>query len=99
MPYASTNHYRRNKTRDTITYFCKIRGCNYSTVYSKVNLRNHIYARHTEEKDRPYQCKYFGCNRGFSQNSHLKSHNEKIHGLLPDEEILWKPNNIANFYE
>ena len=92
--HTSTSYYKKRRTEDHIAHVCPIEGCFWSTPYSKRHLQNHMYSKHTAEKDRPFQCKYHGCKRGFVQKSHLKRHNENVHGLLPEEEILWIPEKV-----
>ena len=53
--------------------------CSYTTSGPKCTLKNHMNSKHTEEKDRPYQCR--SCERGFAQKSHLNKHIVKVHGL------------------
>ena len=63
--------------------------CNYTTSGPKCILQNHIYSKHTDEKDRPYQCE--NCNRGFSQKSHLHKHMKKMHNIdAPENKCVFK---------
>ena len=73
----STEYYQNNRVTKTIQYKCA--QCDYITYNSRLVLVNHINAKHTEEKDRPYQCTEKGCARGFSQKAHLINHLKKIH--------------------
>lgn len=59
--------------------------CNYKTSGPKCQLINHIYSKHTPEKERPHQCMH--CDRGFAQKSHLQKHMKKIHNLDLPENI------------
>lgn len=74
---TSTNYYRINKQTKRVIHICP--HCNYSTTGPKITLRHHIYSKHTKECDRPFQCKYADCNRGFAQKLHYQNHLCKIH--------------------
>jgi len=76
----STTYYRRNKETKETKHACD--KCDYVTYYSKGVLHNHINAKHTLEKDRPYQCKEEGCDKGFSQKAHLIKHLENKHSKI-----------------
>ena len=73
----STLYYRNNKKQRNIVHCCP--HCPYETVYAKTNLRVHILAMHTLEKDRPFQCPEDGCCRGFAQKYQLQKHLLKKH--------------------
>ena len=76
----STAYYRQNiKTKQT-KHTCS--HCDYVSLYSKAVLNNHINAKHTLEKDRPFQCTELGCNTGFSQKAHLIKHLENKHSKI-----------------
>lgn len=79
----NTEWYRKNKKERNVVHTCS--HCDYSTTGPKIILTNHIYSKHTEEKDRPFQCSYNGCSRGFAQKGSLKKHMEKVHKEKPDE--------------
>ena len=70
---------------------CPVKNCSYYNIYSYRGLQNHMYAVHTPHKDKPFQCKYYQCGKGFSRKDHLARHNMTVHGLVKDEEILWRP--------
>ena len=70
MVNASTLYYRANRLTKKIIHCCP--HCDYSTTNTRIQLINHINAKHVEEKDRPYQCEY--CARGFAQKAHLETH-------------------------
>lgn len=74
---TSTDYYRQNKEEGKIMHRCP--HCDFTTPYNKSNLMNHIYAKHTPEHKRPYQCDH--CARGFSQKSHLIKHLKKEHQI------------------
>ena len=63
--------------RQSKTHQCPY--CDFTCNGPKCTLKNHIYSKHTPEKDRPYQCKI--CNRGFAQKSHLQKHNKSKHNI------------------
>jgi hypothetical protein len=67
----STQHYRRAKVNG-VKRHCPHPGCNFSTCYSKNNLRAHILAKHTPENERPFQCEK--CGKGFAQKAGLIKH-------------------------
>lgn len=74
---TSTDYYRQNKETGVIMHKCP--HCDFTTPYNKSNIMNHIYAKHTPEHERPFQCRH--CERGFSQKSHLIKHMKKEHNL------------------
>lgn len=59
--------------------------CNYKTSGPKCQMINHIYSKHTPEKERPYQCMH--CDRGFSQKMHLHKHMKRVHNMCPPSTI------------
>lgn len=79
----STNYYRKNKTTQRVIHVCP--HCNYSTTGPKISLKHHIFAKHTQECDRPFQCHYPDCNRGFAQKLHYDRHLCNIHGETQEE--------------
>ena len=77
MARNSTDYYRENKKTRKVVYRCP--SCSYETTGCKIQLMNHIHARHTPENLRPYQCS--SCNRGFAQKAHLHNHLLKQHNI------------------
>ena len=77
MSNPSTNYYRANRKTKKVLYKCP--HCSYSTGNSKIQLVNHINAKHIEEENRPYQCDH--CSRGFAQKAHLDKHLQVIHDI------------------
>ena len=77
MKNPSTTYYRKNRHTKKIIYQCP--HCDYQSNNTKIQLRNHINAKHVVEKDRPYQCAH--CSRGFAQKAHLDKHLDNIHGI------------------
>ena len=75
----NTNYYRRNKTKRFKVHHCP--HCNYETTGPKHSIKTHIYAKHTKEEDRPFQCSCVDCDRGFAQKSLLEKHLLKIHNI------------------
>ena len=72
----STKYYRRNKlSRDKVH---KCPHCDYETTGPKQTLINHIKAKHTAEKDKPYYCSC--CNKGFAQAANYEKHMIRFHG-------------------
>lgn len=82
MLNPSTEYYRRNKITQRITHKCP--HCNYKTTNPKICLINHIYAKHTPEEKRPYQC--YECTRGFAQKAHLDKHLEVCHNIKVEKK-------------
>tara|TARA_A200000159_G_scaffold125321_1_gene120417 strand:- start:635 stop:1171 length:537 start_codon:yes stop_codon:yes gene_type:complete len=83
------DYYRRNKAERFCVHKCPY--CNYETTGAKSALKAHIYAKHTPENERPFQCPEPNCCRGFAQKGGLEKHLEKVHGksvsLKTDREI------------
>ena len=77
----NTLWYRKNKLTKKVVHTCP--HCDYSTTGPKIILTNHIYSKHTAEKDRPFQCPFHDCCRGFAQKGSLIKHMEKIHKVKP----------------
>lgn len=80
----NTLWYRKNKLSKKVVHRCS--HCDYSTTGPKIILTNHIYSKHTAEKDRPFQCPFNDCCRGFAQKGSLVKHMEKIHKVKPKEK-------------
>ena len=51
---ANTEYYRRNKKLRLNIKSCP--HCNYETTGPKSSLQAHIWAKHTPENKRPFQC-------------------------------------------
>lgn len=77
MVNASTNYYRENRLTKKVIHSCP--HCVYSTTNTRIQLVNHINAKHVDEKDRPYQCE--NCDRGFAQKAHLATHLLTVHKI------------------
>ncbi len=77
----NTNYYRRNKKERNIVHACPYDNCNYETTGPKTALKNHINAKHIPEHERPFQCKFEDCHRGYAQKCLLQNHYKKIHNL------------------
>ena len=91
MPSTSTEYYRLNKENGVVTHRCP--HCDFTTPYNKSNLMNHIYAKHTPEHEKPFQCRH--CERGFSQKSHLLKHLKSKHNITNHDELSKKVGMIA----
>lgn len=87
MVNYNTNYYRRNKKQKFKVHSCK--HCEFETTGPKSSLNAHVWAKHTEEKDRPFQCPCETCTRGYSAKANLHKHLRQQH----DIEIP-KDNNI-----
>ena len=77
----NTNYYRKNKIERNIVHKCPHDNCNYETTGPKQTLKNHINAKHVPESERPFQCTFNNCNKGYAQKCLLRNHYEKVHGL------------------
>lgn len=77
MVNPSTKYYRNNRTTKKVIHCCS--HCDYSTTNTRIQLINHVNAKHVLEKDRPYQCEH--CDRGFAQKAHLSSHLQIEHDI------------------
>jgi len=86
----NTNYYRRNKIERFCVHTCP--HCNYETTGPKQCIQAHIWAKHTPENEKPFQCPCGDCHRGFAARANLLKHLRKVHGaLLPskfDKNIL-----------
>ena len=71
----STKFYRRNKVSREKVHKCP--HCDYETTGPKQTLINHIKAKHTAEKDKPYYCSC--CNKGFAQAANYEKHMKRFH--------------------
>jgi len=87
MVNYNTNYYRRNKKQKFKVHSCK--HCEFETTGPKSSLNAHVWAKHTEEKDRPFQCPCETCTRGYSAKANLHKHLRQQHNI----EIP-KDNNI-----
>jgi len=76
---TSTDYYRLNRVTRKVVYECP--HCDYETTGSRIQLQNHVYARHTPESQRPYLCEAPGCSRGFAQLLHLIQHAKRVHDV------------------
>lgn len=104
---TNSEWYRKNKLEKKVIHSCP--HCLYSTTGPKSVLQNHIYSKHTEEKDRPFQCPHKNCNRGYAQKCNLIKHMEKVHNHKTEKKqnktivqyritLLNKiPNNVKTF--
>jgi len=78
----NTNYYRKNKITKKKVHCCP--HCDYTSTGPKVTIRNHIWAKHTPESEKPFQCTHEGCNRGFAQKILLQRHLKKVHNIDKD---------------
>jgi hypothetical protein len=99
MVLNSTEYYRKNRLTKRVVYKCP--HCNYQTNNSKIQLINHINAKHVSEKNKPFQCNH--CNRGFAQKAHLVQHLSIVHNIETKKPkissisyIINVTNNIPN---
>ena len=64
----NTEWYQKNKKNMQIVPYVLI--VVIAPLDQRIILTNHIYSKHTEEKDRPFQCPHKGCNRRFAKKVH-----------------------------
>tara|TARA_X000000368_G_scaffold152799_1_gene120445 strand:- start:822 stop:1316 length:495 start_codon:yes stop_codon:yes gene_type:complete len=76
---ANTKYYRRNKKLRLNIKSCP--HCNYETTGPKSSLQAHIWAKHTPENKRPFQCPCDDCSRGFASRANLHKHIKSIHKI------------------
>lgn len=95
MVSKSTEYYRKNRQTKKVVYKCP--HCNYQTNNSKIQLVNHINAKHVQEKDKPFQCEH--CNRGFAQKAHLVQHLSVIHNIETKKPKISSISYIINLTE
>ena len=81
----NTNYYRRNKIQRFNVKSCVL--CNYETTGPKSALQAHIWAKHTTENERPFQCPCNTCERGFSARANLNKHILKKHKIVMPKKI------------
>lgn len=84
MTRNSTEYYRENRQLKKTVYKCP--HCDYKSYNSRMCLINHINAKHINECDKPFQCRF--CDRGFSQKAHLCVHCEKEHDVILNEDRI-----------
>ena len=85
----NTNYYRRNKLEKFCIHKCP--QCKYETTGPKQCIQAHIWAKHTPEHKKPFQCPCGSCDRGMASRANLKKHLKKTHNIiLPpyDKSIL-----------
>ena len=80
MVAYNTKYYRRNKEKRFKVHKCP--HCTFETTGPKSCLQAHVWAKHTEEKDRPFQCPCHGCNRGYSARANLHKHMKQCHNII-----------------
>jgi len=91
MPRTSTQYYRDNKRSKRVVHQCP--HCSYQSTGPKIQLTNHVNAKHVPEAERPYQCRR--CTRGFAQRAHLEKHMARVH----DEVMERRTKAICMVYQ
>jgi len=81
----NTNYYRRNKAMRFNVKSCP--QCCYETTGPKSALQAHIWAKHTPENERPFQCPCVRCDKGFSARANLNKHILKKHNIVMPKKI------------
>lgn len=79
MVHYNTNYYRRNKEKRFKVHKCP--NCNFETTGPKSSVQAHIWAKHTTEQDRPFQCPCTKCTRGYSAKANLHKHMKQRHNI------------------
>ena len=88
MVAYNTNYYRRNKEKRFKVHKCP--HCNFETTGPKSSLQAHIWAKHTDEKDRPFQCPCDTCHRGYSARANLHKHMKQCHNItIPKDKNIF----------
>ena len=88
MVAHNTNYYRRNKEKRFKIHKCH--HCNFETTGPKSSLQAHIWAKHTDEKDRPFQCPCDSCDRGYSARANLHKHMKQCHNItIPKDKNIF----------
>ena len=88
MVNYNTNYYRRNKQQKFKVHKCK--DCSFETTGPKSSLNAHIWAKHTLECDRPFQCPCETCDRGYSAKANLHKHLSKQHSIeIPKDKNIF----------
>jgi uncharacterized Zn-finger protein len=95
----NTNYYRRNKVTRFNVKTCP--QCCYETTGPKSCIQAHIWAKHTPENERPFQCPCSQCEKGFSARANLNKHILKKHNIVMPKKInqkvlVYKIEPIAN---
>ena len=80
MVAYNTKYYRRNKEKRFKVHKCP--HCTFETTGPKSCLQAHVWAKHTKEKDRPFQCPCHGCSRGYSARANLHKHMKQCHNII-----------------
>tara|TARA_B100001063_G_scaffold46185_1_gene40025 strand:+ start:14711 stop:15208 length:498 start_codon:yes stop_codon:yes gene_type:complete len=84
----NTNYYRRNKEKRFKVHQCP--HCNFETTGPKSCLQAHVWAKHTIEKDRPFQCPCNDCDRGYSARANLHKHMKQCHNIeIPKDKNIF----------
>jgi hypothetical protein len=88
MVNYNTKYYRRNKEQQFKVHKCC--HCSYQTTGPKSSLMAHIWAKHTEEKNRPFQCPCNNCSRGYSAKANLHKHLKQQHNIeIPKDKDVF----------
>ena len=91
----NTNYYRRNKERRFKVHSCP--HCNFETTGPKSSLQAHIWAKHTKEEDRPFQCPCNNCTRGYSARANLHKHLSRCHDIvIPKDKDIFAYHIVLN---
>ena len=95
MVNYNTNYYRRNKQQKFKVHKCQ--HCTFETTGPKSSLNAHVWAKHTEEKDRPFQCPCETCTRGYSAKANLQKHIKRQHNIeIPKDNNIFAYSILVN---
>ena len=88
MVAYNTKYYRRHKEKRFKVHKCP--HCTFETTGPKSCLQAHVWAKHTKEKDRPFQCPCHGCKRGYSARANLHKHMKQCHNIIipKDKDVI-----------
>jgi len=78
--HYNTDYYRRNKTLKFCVHRCPC--CNYETTGPKSSIQHHIWAKHTPENEKPFECPCANCPRRFASKANLLKHLKSKHNII-----------------
>ena len=95
MVNYNTNYYRRNKKQKFKVHTCQ--HCEFETTGPKSSLNAHVWAKHTKEEDRPFQCPCETCARGYSAKANLQKHLRQNHNIeIPKDNNIFAYSILVN---
>ena len=82
----NTSYYSRTKKERFRVNTCPY--CDYESTGPKQVIKSHIWAKHTAESERPYQCPHVQCQRGYAAKATLYKHIKKSHNISMPKKYL-----------